>query len=49
MSPAAHHLSDMQLNDHGIPTLAEVPENSIGESVLHTADPKAKFESKGKK
>jgi hypothetical protein len=47
VSPAAHHLSDMHLNDQDLPTLPGVPENSIHESVPHTADPKAKFEVKG--
>jgi hypothetical protein len=38
----------MNLDDQGLSTLPEVPENSAqSESVTHTADPKAKFEAKG--
>lgn len=49
VSPAAHHLSDLHIDDHGLPTLPEVPEKSsiIKEPVTHTADPNAKFEAKG--
>ncbi|RCH79533.1 AMP deaminase, partial [Rhizopus stolonifer] len=45
VSPAAHHLSELHLNDQEF-TLPQVPEDSdLGKaSIPHAADPKAKFE-----